>query len=181
MVILFVFTGILAALIAAVFIAPVGIDFLFDTVAASVSLRARWLGVVRGEGTAAGGHIHLTLRLFSARLYAGPLRPKRGADSFSLRALLNAAVLSDIRIRFSYGSDEPHLTGYFCAAGEFLRTLLAQLPTADVVIEPEFLPQEEFLTVAARARLNAGRTLWNLLKMRFHIKKPRRRHRYGSA
>jgi hypothetical protein len=178
MVIFYVILAVLTALLALVLTVPVRISFLLDTTKEEMSVCGRWLGFVRIEGTVSGGRVRVTVRLLSICLYSGSPKRKRGGRRLSVRSVLDAAALSGTRVRFTYGSTEPHRTGFFCAAGEFIRTLLR---TADVEVDPVFLPQEEFLTVEASTRLNTGKTLFNLLAARRHYKKPRRRHRYGSA
>lgn len=178
MVIFYVFSAVLSVLLAAALLVPVRISFLLDTTKEEMTIGGRCLGVIRIEGTVSGGRIQVMVRLFSIRIYSGCPKAKRGRRKLSVRSLLDAAALAGTRVRFTYGSTEPHRTGFFCAAGEFIRTLLR---TADVAVEPVFLPENEFLTVEASTRLNVGKTLLNLLAARLHTKKPRRRHRYGSA
>jgi hypothetical protein len=176
MVIIFVLLVVLAALIAAVLISPVHISFLFDTVKEEMAVRAGWLGFVGMTGTVIEGRIHITVCLWHTRVYAG--YPKRRRKKGSAQAMLGDLALSGTRVRFTYGSSEPHKTGLFCAAGEIIRALLQ---TAEVDIDPVFITPEDFLTIEAETWLNLGKTLLNMIETRLHITKKRRRHDYGSA
>ena len=62
----------------------------------------------------------------------------------------------------------------FVAAADFAAALVK---TADIELEPEFRPDNEFLRIEAATDLNAGKTLFNMLRKKI----TGRRESYGTA
>lgn len=164
---------IIAALIIVLIFKPLVISFYLDTDKMDMHALARW-HPIRIEAKIINYRIFMRVFLFSKRIYARFLKSQK--EKRSKTDLFRAMALSDTMIKISYGLNEPYLTGVFSGAAHFIKSLIS---TADIELEPEFIPENEFLRIKANTSLNIGRTLLNLLKLKF--KNARRRKNYGSA
>lgn len=174
MYVLLLIVCLLTALTAAVFFEPVRISFLFDTDMASLRARARWMPFVVLDARMVDARPFVTLRFFGKRVYEGFFRGNGGKRRRG--ALVKAAALSDTHVSIACGFREPHLTGIFCAAAD----AAAAFVNASVLeLEPDFLPEKEFLKIRAKAALSIGRTLVNMVREK--LKTIKRRKNYGSA
>jgi len=163
---------IAAAVLVAVFLKPVAISFLFDTNEMVMYAAAGWMRFVWVEARIIDYHLYITVFLFRKKIYAGFRKSRKKGRSVT--AFFESMSLSNTSARISYGFYEPHLTGVFSAAADFAAALIR---TADIELEPEFSPESEFLRIEAATHLNAGQTLFNMLKKKI----TRRRKNYGSA
>ncbi len=163
-----------AALITAAFLNPVAISFLLDTNRMDMSAEARWKPFVRAEARIINYRLFVTAYLFRKKIYAGFIR--QGEKERSHRALFESMYLSDTAVRIFYGFHEPHLTGLFSGAADFVAALLRK---ADIELAPDFTPDNEFLRVEAKTKLIAGKTLINMVGNKFA--RIGRRKKYGST
>ncbi|NMA24800.1 MAG: hypothetical protein GX936_03945 [Clostridiales bacterium] len=162
---------IAAAVLIAVFLKPVAVSFVFDTNEMDMYATAEWMRFVRVEARIIDYRLHITVFLFRKKISSGFVKPgKKGRRS----ALIESMSLSNTSAKISYGFHEPHLTGIFGAAADFAAALVK---TADIELEPEFRPDNEFLRIEAATDLNAGKTLFNMLRKKI----TGRRERYGTA
>lgn len=171
---LLLFLSIIAVFIIALFFEPVAIYFSLDTDKMDMHALAKWTRIIKIQARVINNHLFITAYILRLRIYAGHLKP--GKKSGSKKTLFEALDLSRTHAKISYGFSEPYLTGIFCAAADFAASLLQ---SADIELEPEFLPENEYLIIAAETQLNAGKTLINMIRMKFENAK--RRKNYGPA
>lgn len=162
---------IAAAVLVAVFFKPVAVSFIFDTNEMDMYATAGWMRFVRVEARIIDYRLHITVFLLRKKISSGFVKSgKKGRPA----ALFESMSLSNTTAKISYGFNEPHLTGIFSAAADFAAALIK---TADIELEPEFQTDNEFLRIEAATDLNAGKTLFNMLKKKI----TGRRRNYGTA
>lgn len=174
MYLLLLFLFIVAAIIIAVFLEPVAISFFLDTNKMDMHTTARWIPFIKIEARVINYRLFITVYFFRKKIYARFMKP--GKKGKSRKALFEAMALSNTSAKISYGFNEPFLTGIFSGATDFIASLII---SADIELEPEFIPENEFLRMTAKTYLNAGKTLINMLKSKFQNAK--RRRNYGPA
>jgi hypothetical protein len=165
---------ILAIAAAAIFFEPVRITFLLDTDRLDMRALARWRPLLGIGAQIVDYRLYLTVRLFGWKIWSG--FRKKGAGNGARGSLLKSMALSDTRVRISCGLSQPHVTGIFCAAVDFAGALISNV---GIELEPEFVPDREFIRIRAVTSLNIGKTLVNLIKPKSN--RARRRKIYGSA
>lgn len=171
---LLLFLSLIAAVVIAVFFEPVAISCYFDTEKMDMHASAKWVPFVRIEASVLDYRLFITVYFFRAKIYAKLMKP--GKKGKSRKALFQSLALSKTGARITYGFNEPFLTGLFCGAADFLASLIN---SADIELEPVFIPENEFLRITAKTQLNAGKTFINMLRIKFQT--ARRRKIYGSA
>jgi hypothetical protein len=172
MIVLSLVIFLLAILFAAVFLEPVRIHFYLDTDELDMHATARWTSMLSLNARVINYRLFITVRLFGKKVSAQFL--KKGKKARTGTNIFEALALSDTRVEVSYGLNDPFLTGIFCAAADFAGALMRN---AGITLEPDFLPDSEFLRVAAATSLNIGDTIVNLVKLKLR----KRRTKYGSA
>ncbi|NLA87396.1 MAG: hypothetical protein GX847_09010 [Clostridiales bacterium] len=165
---------IATAFITAFFLNPVAVSFLLDTDQMDMLATASWKPLVRAEARIINYRLFVTVYLRRIRIYAGFIKPQKKGRSG--KAFFESMDLSNTAVRISCGLHEPHLTGLFSGAADFATALVR---TADIELEPVFTPCNEFLRIDAKTELNAGKTLFNMLRKKFA--QIRRRNNYGST
>lgn len=171
---LLLFLFLIAAIVMAIFFEPVSILFFLDTDKMDMHTSVKWIPFIRIEARVNHYRPFITVYFFRTKIYAGFL--KQGKKSKSRKALFETMALSNTSAKISYGLSEPYLTGLFCGAADFIAVLIR---SADIALEPEFIPENEFLKISAKTQLNAGKTFINMLRK--NIQNSRRRNNYGSA
>lgn len=162
--------SILAALAAVIFFEPVRISFLLDTDEADLRARARWMPVAALDARLVDARPFVTLRFFGKRVYEGFFRRSGGKKRRG--ALVKAAALSDTRVSIACGFHEPHLTGIFYAAAN---AAAAFVNASALELEPNFLPEKEFVKIRAKTALNIGRTLANMAREKLKTNRKEKR------
>lgn len=165
---------IIAIIIIVVFFEPIVISFFLDTNKMDMHATVKWIPFIRIEGRVINYRLFITAYFFRKKIYAKFMKPREKGKS--RKALFESMELSNTSAQITYGFNEPHLTGVFCGAADFIGSLIR---SADIELEPVFIPENEFLRITAKTYLNAGRTLINMLSTKF--RNTRRRKSYGSA
>ena len=172
MVILAFIIILLAIFIIIMFAEPVRISFLLDTDRLEMSAKGRWTAIAAFEARIIDYRLFVTVRLFGWKIFTGFL--KKTGSKRPVSSVFQALALSDTSVEIAWGLNAPHLTGIFCAAAEFAGRLLRD---ADIALEPDFVPDREYLHLTAKTSLNLGKTVVNMLR----VSRAKRRKGYGSA
>jgi len=171
---LLLFLSIIAVLLIAIFFEPVAISFSLDTNKMDMNMSAKWMRFIRVETRVVNYRLFITVYFLGKKIGAGFKRPKK--KGMSGKELAGSLHLSRTRANISYGFREPFLTGIFCAVADFAASLIE---SADIALQPEYVPENEYLIITAKSELNAGKTLINMLRIK--TAKTRRRKNYGPA
>lgn len=172
---LFFLLIILAAVTAmALSFIPLRVRCLVDTTVPELWAEVRWSKAARADARFMGGKLYLAVFVFERKMTDRPLGNHGGKqDPWEL---MEAAALSETTVTAAFGFFEPQWTGFFSGLAAmsvlFRRGVSLQL-------EPDFMPEAEYVRVQISTVVNVGRTLINLLLIK--VNKVFRRKAYGSA
>lgn len=116
----------------------------------------------------------MTFYIFKKRVYSKTIKKK--PKQTNRMDYLQAAVLSDKYANFSYGLEDPFVTGF---ASGILQMLQAVFGGVSIQQMPDFLSQQDYIRISAGAKLNIGKTLVQFIRMWKENKMKRSGH-YGS-
>jgi hypothetical protein len=156
----------LAILIYLIFEKPLRVFFLLDSDEMKMMATMTWLKILKAEVTVVDFKPHISLYFRGKKIYSKIRKKKMKADKSSWRAL----SLHDSKIRTFYGLSQPHLTGIFFAAANFLSSLTE---TIEIEQFPEYAPLNEYLRIEAETSVNLGKTLFNLISLKINRKRRR--------
>ncbi|MGE4485703.1 MAG: hypothetical protein AB7C97_11400 [Oscillospiraceae bacterium] len=160
---------LIAAIIFLTFAYPVKVSFLLDSDAMDMHLLMKWLSILKIEVNIIGIRAHISVFIFNMKIVSKFLANKRGSGKIVLKAL----SFQDTCIRTLYGLNSPHLTGIFYGAVSFISSLIN---VRELEQHPEFIPSKEYLRIEASSDLNAGKTMVNLIKLKFKKSKERKNY-----
>ena len=77
------------------------------------------------------------------------------------KRLLDALKISNFELSTSYGLRDPFLTGLVSG---LLGILSSFVPISSLVLKPNFMSNEQYVTLDASATIKVGHTIWDYLK-----------------
>jgi hypothetical protein len=145
---------------------PLRVSFLLDSDEMKMMATMTWLRIIKAEVMIVEYKPHISLYFRDKKIYSKIRKMKEKAGGNSWRAL----SLHDSKIRTFYGLSQPHLTGIFYAAANFLSSLTK---TIEIEQYPEYAPLNEYLRIEAKTSVNLGKSLFNLIRLKMNRKKRR--------
>lgn len=155
-----------------IFTKPVKISFLLDSDKIDMHVSMTWLPLLKIEAKTIHLRAHISVYIFSKKIISKFIKKRRGVD----KSVLKALSLQNTCIRTFYGLNEPHLTGMLYGAIGFISSLI-EIEALEQF--PEFVPINEYLRIEANSKLNVGKTIVNLIQIKFEKSKGRKN--YGSV
>lgn len=142
---------------------PIVLYFTFDTNREIMRLSVYWLRpFIKATVKMADFKPTVTVFIFNKRVYSKAIERKQ-AHKYDWRSLPAALKLKETKIKTRYGMSNPFSTGIFCGAVETLRAMLG---LDNFEHHADFLSENEFVFIEAQSKLNIGKTLFNLLKLK---------------
>lgn len=160
------------------------VNFQLDTNHNVAAVEFSWLyPFINAKAEMVEGQPLLTVYLLKMRIIKRKIKPQKKAraheQNLSMLDWMHALKLRHIQIDTQYGLTNPFTTGILCASFNILPMFL---PENNVTLyqQPDFLPQNDYIIAESSARLNIGRSIWNLLKARIENKKTKRSDYHGT-
>lgn len=139
---------------------PLKLRFYLNTDTADAHASAAW-PFMKTEVTLMDGRVFLCVFLFKFRIFSRLLKHHQKEPKTSVIQTLKALELNKTTLDIEYGLNEPYFTGMLYVMIDYFA---AVFNIAEVNINPDFLPDTEYMTIDANADLHVASTIMNFLK-----------------
>lgn len=175
MYILLFFVFLFMILVLLLFTRPLALFFTFDTNADDMHLSACWMHPFLKLTVKIENSVPIySVYIFGKHLTSKAVGKKAGKD----RSLLQAAAIKDPMVKAYYGIYNPFMFGILYGAIAFVKALFH----IEIFEQyPELMPLNEYICIEAEAKLNLGKTLVNIIRLKLKNHTNRRRNIYGPV
>lgn len=129
----------------------------------NLNLMISWLyPMFKAIITNEGNSIIISVYLFNRKIFIRNLKSKKRNNKISFD-LIKSIKLDYIKVKTSYGFENPAITGWVCAS---VSLILNYVKTKDLYNNPDFSMNSNYINLNAETKINVISTLINLLKLK---------------
>ncbi len=160
--IVFILLILIAFILLLFFAIDAKLKLLFDSDRNDMHFTVSWINpFIKGIGKLENNHPVVNIYFFGLHLLKKTIKPGKNKGGIKKKELLKIFNLKDVTINTKYGFTNPSSTGITCgainAASQFINIdFLNQVP--------DFMSAHDYIYFDARARVNLGASLTNLIK-----------------
>lgn len=178
MYLLFFFILLLAVFVYALFEKLSTLAFQVDTDRNDIHVLFYWLyPLITASVQMLNYSPHLDIYLLKMRVYSKNIQ-KRTDNAPKQWDFIKTIDFKDAYAQIRYGLENPFETSMASSMIGILQQYVNQI---SIQLYPDFVPDHEYVVIQAGAKLNIGKTLVNVLKLRNSLRKIKRSENYGSV